>query len=258
MYDISVIVATLRRDTLTKTVESIRNQLGNISIQLLVRYDPEVNEYISRDLAVKDADSDYIAFVDDDAYYDNNAVVNALKYLRQGYQFVEATVTGNIFGRGNTTLTSDYLGVGTAQFMTRKAYEEVSGFPDYGSKPSDGWRQDTALLYKIINIYGGESYIHAHDVIVHHPDMMQSQWNPYIEIQFYNDYKSLIHKYIYPIDDRIKDIVAHIDLLTYVANLLGKDKFNEIILSYNRALIHPEVYEIFEKIKRKGGDKIES
>lgn len=206
MKQIAIIIATLNRPSLQDTIRSIKAQ--NVDVELLVRCDPNVNEYKSRDLAIKDSTAPYIAFIDDDAYYEPNAIKNALKYLKKGYVFVEGLLQGDFFGTGFTRLTQSNLGVGTAQFMTREAYDKVGGFRlDWGTEPKTGWRMDTALLYDIFREYGEEKYIHAEDVVITHPRMMQSAINPDVEHKFYLEYKSYVEKYILPIDPRLQQYV---------------------------------------------------
>lgn len=250
MYDIAVIIPTLKRPSLEKTIESIRGQKG-VNAQILVRYDPEVNEYISRDRAIKDVEADYIAFIDDDAYYGKDALANALKYLENQYDFVEGLTKLGINANQIAVLNPDFLGVGTAVFMRLDAYKEVGGFPYYGDKPSQGWRQDTGLLYKFLRKYGEEKYIHARDIEIVHPKPMQTQWNPYIELKFYREFKEYCDKYIVPFDDRLKGIIAHLPLLEKTAQILGEDKFNEIIFTYEKGFIDEEVYDVFENIVNK-------
>lgn len=249
--DITVIVPTLLRGQLQRTIDSVWNQ--QVRPQLLVRHDPEVNEYVSRDYAVTDAETSYLAFVDDDAYYEPGVLRKAIEML-QSYDIVDGSIQGNIFGRGNQRLDMPYLGVGTALFINRRAYNAVGGFDtQWGKDPSDGWRMDTSLLYKVIEKFGDDAYHHSSDMVITHPEPMQSQWNPYIEwANFYREHKSLTDKHIIPLDSRLQDMVAHSELLDDAVSTLSKQEFNHIVLRHHRGIVVESAYtDLRDAVNRK-------
>jgi len=235
------------RSDLMRTIDSIRNQI--VDANIIVRYDPDVNEYVSRDYAIKEAKTNYIGFIDDDAYYSPYTLEKAIKLLDK-YYIVDGSVYGNVFGRGNEKFDMPYLGIGTALFIRKDIYSEVGGFDtQWGKLPSDGWRMDTSLLYKVITKYGDKVYKHSSDIIVNHPNMMQSQWNPYIEWHdFYYSYKDLISKYILPLDPRLTDMIKHKELLGKAVSIMTKNEFNGVILKYHKGVIVKEAYNELEGI----------
>lgn len=253
MKKIAVVVATLMRKSLLTTTMSVQNQyIPDVSIQLMTRYDPQINEYASRDLAVKDSDADYLAFLDDDAFYTPDTLSKAYAHL-QSNEFVDGVIAGNIFGNGAQIFDFPGLAVGTALFMTREAYDKAGGFRlDWGTEPGDGWRMDTALLYSFLKKNQGKGYKHAQDVVVNHPNMMQSEWSPYIEWQFYRDYTKYIEKYILAIDGRLPDMIKHADILDKAVKYLKKDEMNAIVKKHHGGIIVPEAYrELSMAIKAK-------
>lgn len=235
--EIAVIVATLDRPSLRTTVDSLKDQ--DVNYQLMSRCDPDISEYASRDLAVKDCDIDKIAFLDDDAYYSPGVLRKAIDYLDK-YDIIDGGIRGNIFGRGNEIFNAPYLGIGTALFMRKSAYDKVGGFKlAWGTKPEDGWRMDTVLLFDAIR--AGLKYKHCDDIIVDHPGPMQSQWNPRIEWMFATEYEDMVREHILPLDGRLPDVYAHReimdDALKYIPN-----RMNDIILKYHRGVIVPAAY----------------
>lgn len=203
---VSVIIPTMKRETLQRAVQSVRNQW--VPHEILVRYDPDVNEYVSRTRALKDALGDIIAFLDDDAMYRHDTLAKVLPYFDQGYGYVQGIckVQGRDFAYPAT-------GVGTATFILKEALEKISfRFDIVGSEPRGttgrGWRADSMLLYDFMEKFGENRYIMAQDVIVEHPEEMKGFFNPDIEEKFYTEYKKYVDRFIYPIDPRLQQLVA--------------------------------------------------
>lgn len=256
MKKFAVVVATLMRPSLSTTIDSIRKQVvKGVEVYPMVRYDPKINEYASRDLAVQDTDAEYIAFLDDDAYYPPGILQRAYDLLQE-YEFVDGAIRGNVFNRGEELFDYPYLSIGTAMFMTRGAYDKAGGFRlDWGRLPDDGWRMDTAILYSFLRNNRDKGYIHAGVLVVNHPNVMQSQWNPLIEWQFYRDYQKYVEKYILPLDGRLPDMIKHGDILDAAVKVLGP-AMNDIILKYHRGVIVEAAYnELAVAIKSKGVKK---
>lgn len=243
----TVVIATLMRPSLYTAVESVRMQYRpNMEIEIVTRYDPLINEYASRDIAICDLNhTDYIAVLDDDAFYDQDTLMKIADRIAS-YDFADCAVKGNIFGRGVEIFDRPYLGIGTALFFTPEAYSMTGGFHlSWGKDPGSGWRMDTALLYEFLSRNKGQGYVHISDVAVNHPNPMQSQWNPYIEWQFYREYQKYVEKYILPVDGRLPDMIKHADILDSAVRVLGKS-MNDIILKYHRGIIVPQAYSEME------------
>ena len=244
MAELTVIIATLMRPSLQQTVKSVKE--SNVEVNLLTRYDPKVNEYVSRDRAVKDAKTKYIAFVDDDAYYEPGALRNALKHLEE-HKFVEGMVQGNLWGKGFVQFRQSHLGIGTAQFMWKEAYEDLGGFRlDWGRSPHSGWRMDTSLLYDFLKRYGEDEYLYADDVLVTHPNSMQSQWSPRIEWLFWRTYEEYVRKYVLPIDGRLPALIRHSDLMDDAVKYIPQG-MDEIIFNYHKGIVTDEAFDALKK-----------
>lgn len=253
MRKLDVVIATLMRPSLRDTLASVRIQtVPDVAIKPMVRYDPEISEYASRDLAIKDSDADYIAIIDDDAYYEGDVMSRVVPEL-ESFGFIDGVVRGNIFGRGVETFDHPYLGIGTALFMTREAYDRTGGFRlDWGTDPHCGWRMDTALEYEFLKRNKGQGYKHMPDVIINHPNPMQSQWSPRIEWMFYREYQHYVEKYILPLDGRLPDMIKHADILDLAVKHLG-GRMDDIILAYHKGIILPQAYnELRLALKGKG------
>ena len=201
-----MIVATLGRDTLQRTVSSVRIQKA--PHELLVRIDPEVNEYVSRERAIADARGDILAFLDDDAHFNFDTLAKVIPYFDRGYGFVQGIcyVQGRPFAHFGT-------GVGTATFMLKSAFREIGGYnysitsTDARGTKGNGWRLDTCLLYDFMEKFGEDRYTLAKDVLVQHPENMKGFFNPEAEEKFYLHYRKYVDKYILPIDPRLQAFV---------------------------------------------------
>ena len=230
---ISFIIPTLYRSQLFQTVSSIKSTCP-CEYEILVGYDPEVNEYVSRNRAVKQATGDILAFIDDDAYYPPHSIEHALKcFENPDVLIVDGSVVGNVLGTGNVRFSKDHLGIGTTLFIRRMVFNGLGGYPvdTYGTAPGDGWRMDTIMLYDILREYGERAYQFCDTLDVMHPNPFGSTWNPYIEYRFYEKYHEEIHKYILSAfqDYRLQDIERNYETITKAIDVLGKDKVNEIV-----------------------------
>lgn len=251
MLKAEIIIPTLLRDGLWNTVVNTKTQNTKIPFSITVGYDPEVNEYVSRDRAIKRTDADIIVFVDDDAYLEPNTLNLILEPFNDSKIMVtDGGIKGNVFGNGNVVFNNDHLGIGTALAVRRQAYLSVGGFKtkEWGEHNEAGWRMDTALLYDIIRKYGEESYVHVKDYIVVHPKPMTSTWNPYIEVKFALEYTDFIKKYILHLDTRIGYILINIDTLKKAIETLSEKEFNEICRKHNAGLIVPDTIEELKKV----------
>ena len=243
MLSADVIVPTLLRDGLWQTIINLKTQRTDIPFTISVRYDPEINEYASRDKAIKDSKADIIVFIDDDAYLEPNMLQRILEPFKdEKIMIADGGIKGNVFGSGVIEFNKDHLGIGTALAVRRSAYLSVGGFKikEWGEHPEAGWRMDTALLYDVIRKYGEESYVHVQKYVVVHPNPMTSTWNPYIEIKFALEYRDFIDRYILHLDTRIGYILLNMDILKHAVNTLSEKRFNEICKNRHAGIITPE------------------
>lgn len=238
-----VVIPTMLRQGLWQTIINLKTQRTDIPFTISVRYDPEVNEYVSRDRAIKDSKADIIVFIDDDAYIEPNMLQRILEPFKdEKIMVADGGIKGNVFGTGYVVFSKDHLGIGTALAVRRSAYLSVGGFKtaEWGTHNEAGWRMDTALLYDIIRKYGESSYRHVDDYIVIHPNPMTSEWNPYIEVKFALAYRDFIDKYILHLDTRIGFILHNIDVLKAIIKAIPEKQFNDICRKHSRGVILPE------------------
>ena len=235
---VTFIIPTLMRPELFRTILSIRNTCP-VDYNILVDYRPDMNEYVSREIAstqiaVTDRD-DIIAFIDDDAYYLPKSIEKALECFKDPQvQIIDGSVIGNILGTGQSVkFGKDHLGIGTTLFVRAEAFFKVGAFntQGYGTKPEEGWRMDTILLYNVIREYGDNAYRFCVGLDVAHPNPFGSMWNPAIELAFYSLYEKEIEKHILSTfkDYRLEDIKQNYDELLHIRTLLTRDEINQTV-----------------------------
>jgi intein/homing endonuclease len=67
---------------------------------------------------------------------------------------------------------------------------------------------NTDLTWRILDRYGEEHYVHAEDVLVYHPERMQSVWEPRVEEKFYLRHRDRCLKIFAPVDPRLCSFVV--------------------------------------------------
>lgn len=197
---VSVIIAIKKiNDYIRESISHILKQSYK-NIEIIVVTDEESSEKFpktrifssgsvhpgdKRDLGVKKARGEIIAFIDDDAYPDKDWIKNALKYLND-------EKIGAVGGPGLTPendsfeqkigglILDSWLASGNTIFRTRKDKERfVDDYPSFnffmrkslfdkiGGFSFPYWRgEDTKLCLDIIK--GGYKIIYLPDVVVHH------------------------------------------------------------------------------------------
>jgi glycosyltransferase involved in cell wall biosynthesis len=200
--DISIIIPTMKRDTLQRAIDSVYDSVG-VNAEVLVRYDPDVNEYVSRVKALHDASADIIGFLDDDALYEPNTLKTVLPYFKDK-DFVQGVV--KVQGRPFAFYAT---APGTACFVRKSIFDKVTyRFDIVGREPRGnsgrGWRADTMLLFDFLKVFGESRYALAEDVIINHPENMKGFFTEDIERKFYYEYADYCDKYIVPIDPRLQ------------------------------------------------------
>ncbi|RLF98071.1 MAG: hypothetical protein DRN49_06505, partial [Thaumarchaeota archaeon] len=142
-----------------------------------------------------------------DAQAKEDWLKNAYKYFQNPeVKILFGVVEGDVYGWGRwVKVDRRYWVIGTNLFVRKDAFWAVGGFKvDWGlGRKVRGWRSDTALGYDVVEKFGEKSYVHAKDVVVYHPNRMQSVWVPEIEAEFYKRYKKWVLKHIAPYDPRL-------------------------------------------------------
>jgi len=205
----SVIIATLgihKRPSLRDALKSLREQSFK-SFEVLTDDSPP-NEYAARNRAARRARGEILAFMDDDCIAPVDWLEKAYKYFSENrnLQILTGPVEGDLYGWGRwIRINQPYWGVGCNLFVRKEAFMKVGGFEEtWGlNPPPKGWRSDSSLLYKVIDVFGVESYMHVEDVVMVHPKTMQSTFIPEVEERFYIRHRDKILKWIAPYDPRL-------------------------------------------------------
>ncbi|GEM_PF-990279 len=206
---ITVIVATLLRSPLPRLLRSLEAQTLSTSKWELVMFGPDdsINEYEARNRASKRSRGQVLTFLDDDTYVPRDFLKKiAIRFEGPELKVLTCAIEGDIWGLGQwIRIDTPYLGIGTCLSVTRDAFEAVHGFVvdwDLGRRIG-GWRSDSALLYSALESFGVQSYVHASDITVFHPEQMKSKWIPEIEREFYSRFRKWVIKCLAPNDPRL-------------------------------------------------------
>jgi len=218
--EVVAVVATLgvgKRPQLRETLAALRSQTRRCRV---ITCDAGPNEYAARNEAcveVLDARRDpervVFAFVDDDTVPPPHYVERMVSHFERDERIkvADCGLEGDFWGWGRwMTIDTPFWGVGTTLFVRGDAFLAVGGFEvDWDiSPPPRGWRSDTDLLYRIIDRFGYESYVHDFGVRNVHPRNMGSVWQPEVEARFYRRHRSKVLRYIAPYDPRLCQFVT--------------------------------------------------
>jgi glycosyltransferase involved in cell wall biosynthesis len=212
----SIVVATLKRPSYAGLVQSIRNQTLQ-DWELVARYDPDVNEYASRNLAAAGAQGEYLVFTDDDCVMPSNYLAIAMEDIQRGSW--PSGLSGPLMvpmGNGQIQkIDQPTWGIGANLIVRRNYFEELGGFEvDWGLPYStDGWRSDTDLYWRLEDKYPGKLK-YSPRLVMNHIPPMQSQWVPEVEAIFFQRWRKKVMDRFVPVDMRLQEFLLGTQDLT--------------------------------------------
>ncbi|MEM4912170.1 MAG: hypothetical protein QXJ81_05045 [Metallosphaera sp.] len=205
MIKTTFVIATLMRDSVYRTLSGIRAMFPTLydtgEIPIVLYYEPEVNEYVVRNKAVKQVTTPYVTFIDDDAYPSKNFYKVLEPYLGDKHVITGPVRTMNmLFGE-------KYHGIGTNFTISVDVFRDLGGFEESWGNPDFirggfGWRSDTDLLWRYLDRFGDDEYVHDDKLIVIHPNQFNSEFILPIEIEFIKRHLDRVKKHFFPIDPR--------------------------------------------------------
>lgn len=216
----SIIVPTLLRDSLRALLNSIHTQTFT-DYELLVRYDPEVNEYVSRNRAIQDALGTYLVFRDDDTVFapDHLQIAyDGIMEFKKVHGFLPVAVGGPLGGAkgGKVPYVTDEpnWGIGANMIFLASMLKELGGFREnWGVEPFRCWRCDTDIWWKCKEKFS-DKMLWMHNLVVDHPGRMGGYFVPSEEVVFIETWKGNVMKYFVPIDPRIQHFMLYTQKLT--------------------------------------------
>jgi len=159
------------------TAEIIENFEKKTALDMKIIHQRDTGPAVSRNIGLKHAIGDVIAFTDDDCIPDTDWLINAIKYFDEDEII---GVEGVIYSSGErkaffdgapvTLRKKQFIGGRTANmFYRRNVLLEIGGFDErfvlpFG--PKKAFREDTDLAWRVKE---KGKIIFAHDVKVHHP-----------------------------------------------------------------------------------------
>lgn len=212
----SIIVATLKRPSYANLVQSIRNQTFH-DWELIARFDPEINEYASRNLAAKDARGEYLVFTDDDCVMPSNYLALAREDVERGSWpsgLSGPLIVPNAQGQMQR-IEQPTWGIGANMIIRRQYFEKLGGFEvDWGLPyKTPGWRSDSLMWWRLEDAYPGKLKYSPRLVINHIPPM-QSQWVPAIEEALFKRCRKKVMDRFVPADPRLQEFLLSTQDLT--------------------------------------------
>lgn len=200
----SIIVATLKRPSYANLVQSIRNQTFT-DWELIARYDPDVNEYISRNLAAKQATGEYLFFTDDDCVLPSDYLAVARDDIDRGSW--PSGLSGPVMlpdRAGNMKkIEQPTWGIGANMIIRAEYFRKLGGFEETWDLPYPlkGWRADTQIWWQLEDAYPGKLK-YSPRLVVNHPEQMKSEWIPAVEEVFFRRHRAKYIQRFVPVDPR--------------------------------------------------------
>ena len=228
MNGVSVICATLGRPEYQRLVASVQAQTLDRDKYEFIGWGKadEMNEYDARNMATTHAKFDVLAYVDDDTVLPPDYLEKGLKHFESpAYSDVDrllkvaevqspiSVMNASIRVQGALYQDKPFWTIGATLWSRRDAFDRLGGFEVGWGLPGKvkGWRGDTDFVWRGLDKFGENSYLHAEDMVVEHPEGMKAVFVPGVEKKFYFRHKGRCLEILLPVDIRMAFYVPSID-----------------------------------------------
>ena len=205
----TVVCATLLRPSYAQLAWSVWDQSFR-DFEFHARCEPEVNEYVSRNRAAREARGRYLVFCDDDALLQRDHLARLAQAIERNDSppALGGPLQGNMWGTGTMLLNEPSWGVGANMVFRKDVFDDLGGFEeDWGlGHPTKGWRADTDLWWKVEDRFvGGPTWLP--NLIVIHPGPMGATWQPDVEGVFFRRWRKRTIARFVPVDPRLQQFL---------------------------------------------------
>lgn len=161
---VSVVIPTLDKEEVTRTLKHIENQIYDGEIETIVVNEPELDIAEARNKGIRKASGEIIAFTNDDCYPKKDWIKEATKHFDNSEI---GGVEGYTYGGLERIVSWGYMTSNI--FYKKEVLEEVGGLDTELSR----WRDDTDIGWRILK--QGYKITYESKARVEHPSTSNSE-----------------------------------------------------------------------------------